>query len=164
MNRGTASERVARWLSGEHQPGDARHVAQCEKCGEELARMELALSSYRGAVRQWSARQPGAERPDSISFARARHAYSVRRMRWAVVAAAMVVMAAIPSWKALRDRQRDAEADRADADLLEQVSYQLSQPAPGPLEPIQRLFVAGAGGAAQDSADAEATLKGEKIQ
>ena len=83
-------------------------------------------------------------------------------MRWALATAAMAVAVALPSWKTLRDRQLEAEADRADAVLLEKVSYHLSQPAPAPLEPIQRLFVAGR--TAQDSAGAEETLKGEELQ
>jgi hypothetical protein len=164
MNEGTASERAARWLSGEREPDGERHMAQCEKCGEELARMESALSGFRGAVRDWSARHAGSGCPDSVSLANAGHARTVRRMRWTLVTAALAVMVALPSWKALHNRQQEAEADRADAVLLERVSYHLSQPAPSPLEPIQDMFTTASEGAAPDGAGEEETLKGEEMR
>ena len=142
MSEHLAPERIAKWLAGERGPGDERHMAQCEECGAELARMETALSGFRGAVREWSGRQAASECPDSLRFERARRARSVRRVQWTLVAAALAVLIAVPSWKDIRDKQRAEELDRADAALLEKVSYQLSQPVPAPLEPLEKMFVA----------------------
>ncbi len=142
MSEGLAAERVAKWLAGERGPADERHLAQCEQCSAELARMETAISGFRGDVRAWSARQAGGECPESLRFERARQARAARRVRWTLVAAALALLFAVPTWKDIRDKQRASETELADAALLEKVSYQLSQPVPAPLEPLQQMFVA----------------------
>ena len=60
-------------------------------------------------------------------------------MRWALVAAALLVLAAIPIYRNAQDRQRQAEIARADALLLEQVDAEVSRAVPRPMEPLVKL-------------------------
>jgi hypothetical protein len=102
--------------------------------------METALSGFRGAVREWTARQAGAEYPGALRFERVRRALAVRRASWAVAAAAAVVLLAFPVWKDARDKRLAAETAQADALLLERVDVQLSRPVPTSLEPLLKMF------------------------
>jgi hypothetical protein len=60
-------------------------------------------------------------------------------MRWALVAAALLVLAAVPIYRNAQDRQRQAEIARADALLLEQVDAEVSRAVPRPMEPLVKL-------------------------
>ena len=140
MSGGMSEEKISRWLAGELAPWDERHMAECPECRAELARMETALSGFRGAVKEWTARQAGAERPGSLRFERARRAQAVRRANWALAAAATVLMLAVPAWKDARDKRLAAEAAQADALLLERVNLQVSRPVPTSLEPLLKMF------------------------
>ena len=164
MKDGTARDRVARWLAGGCLPEDDQHVLHCEKCSQELRRMEMALFGFRQEVRSWTSRQPGASAPVSAGFEQARRARTAHRTRWTLATAAAVAMVLAPVWKTVRDGQREAEGDRADAALLERVDYHISQPAPGPLAPIERLFVAEETRYSQDSGNEDDIMKGEELR
>lgn len=149
-----SSEGICRWMAGERAAEEERHVRECSLCGAEVARLESALKRFGGAVRERSAAQPGAQSPGAWQADRAVRQWRVRRLRWSLAAAALVVLAAIPVWKSTRDRRVAAEAARADAILMEQVDRQVSRTVPVSLEPLVNLvawenFPAGAG-AAQD--------------
>jgi hypothetical protein len=135
-----SAEKVSRWLAGERAPGAERHVAECPDCRAELARMETVLSGFRGAVREWTARQPGSEHPGSLPFEHARRSQVVRRASWVLATAAALVLLVIPVWKDARDKRLAAETARADALLLERVNFQISQPVPASLEPLLGTF------------------------
>jgi hypothetical protein len=60
----------------------------------------------------------------------------MRRLRWSMAAAALVVLAVIPAWKGAHDRRVAEESDRADAILMEQVAAQVSRTVPRTLEPL----------------------------
>jgi hypothetical protein len=60
-------------------------------------------------------------------------------VRWALVAAALLVLAAVPVYRNVQDRQRQAEIARADALLLEQVDAEVSRAVPRPMEPLVKL-------------------------
>ena len=54
----------------------------------------------------------------------------VLQLRWAATAAMVLVLAGLPAYRTAQDRQRQAEQERADALLLEQVNSALSQSVP----------------------------------
>jgi hypothetical protein len=138
MSQHLSSQEISRWMMGERTPQQEQHVRQCPQCGAELARMEAALALFRGSVRQWSGRQSRAEPPGIGSILPARGS-STQPMRWALVAAMLFVLAAVPIYRNAQDRQRQAEIARADALLLEQVDAEVSRAVPRPMEPLAKL-------------------------
>ena len=138
MYRHLDSEDVDQWLVGERNPAAEDHLRDCAECRSEVARLESALTGFCDSAHQWSARQP-LSRPPAGWVARS---VTGRRwaapMRWAVVAALTVLLAALPLYRNHSRRQAAAEA-RANALLLEQVSADISRPAPEPLEPLIKL-------------------------
>jgi hypothetical protein len=139
MSQHLSSGEISQWMIGERTPQQEQHVGQCSECGAELARMEAALELFRGSVRHWSGRQRRAEPPAIGSISPGRWGSSIQPMRWALAAAALLVLAAVPVYRSVQDRQRQAEIARADALLLEQVDAEVSRAVPRPMEPLAKL-------------------------
>ena len=139
MSRHLSSREVSQWMIGERTPQQEQHVRQCPECGAEVASMEAALALFRGSVRHWSDRQVRVPRP--LAPTRGSRGYPARPLplRWALLAAALLVLAAVPVYRNAQDRQRQAEAARADALLLEQVDAEVSRAVPRPMEPLVKL-------------------------
>ena len=139
MSQHLSAQQISQWMIGERTPQQEQHVRQCSQCGAELARLEAALALFRGSVRRWSGRQSRAEPPVIASIFPAQRGSRIQPMRWALVAAALLVLAAIPVYRNAQDRQRQAEIARADALLLEQVDAEVSRAVPRPMEPLVKL-------------------------
>jgi hypothetical protein len=139
MSQHLSSQEVSQWIVGERTPQQEQHVGQCSECGAELARMEAALAMFRGSVRHWSEGQVRV--PRSLAPTRGSRGYPARPLplRWALVAAALLVLAAVPIYRNAQDRQRQADLARADALLLEQVDAEVSRAVPRPMEPLVKL-------------------------
>ena len=139
MSQHLSSRQISQWMIGERSPQQEQHVRQCSECGAELARMEAALALFRGSVRHWSSRQVRIPRP--LAPTRRSRGYPARPlpMRWALAAVALLVLAAVPVYRNVQDRQRQAELARADALLLEQVDAEVSRAVPRPMEPLVKL-------------------------
>ena len=69
MNQHLTWEQISDYMIGDSQPGHsqkyAAHARECGFCRAEIARLEGALSEFRGAVRNWT------ERVSSLSAAKA---------------------------------------------------------------------------------------------
>jgi hypothetical protein len=154
MSRHLSSQEISQWMIGERTPQQEQHVRQCSECGVELARLEAALTLFRGSVRHFSSRQSHAEPPAIASILPARRGSRMQPMRWALVAAALLVLAAVPIYRNAQDRQRQAEIARADALLLEQVDAEVSRAVPRPMEPLVKLV----------SWDFSSTVQNEEIR
>ena len=139
MSQHLSSPEVSQWMIGERTPQQEQHVRQCPECGAELARMEAALGLFRGSVRHWSDRQVRVPRPLTPTRGSRGYPAGPRPLRWALVAAALLVLAAVPIYRNVQDRQRQAERARADALLLEQVDAEVSRAVPRPMEPLVKL-------------------------
>jgi len=139
MSRHLSSREVSQWMIGERTPQQEQHVRQCPECGAEVARMEAALALFRGSVRHWSDRQVRVPRPLAPTRGSRGYPPRPRPLRWALVAAALLLLAAIPIYRNVQDRQRQAEMARADALLLEQVDAEVSRAVPRPMEPLAKL-------------------------
>ena len=139
MSQHLTSGEISQWMIGERTPQQEQHVRECPECGAELARLEGSIALFRGSVRHWSEGQSRAEPPAIGGILPARRGSGIRPMRWALVAAALVVLAAVPIYRNARDRQRQAEIARADALLLEQVDAEVSRAVPRPMEPLVKL-------------------------
>ena len=101
--------------------------------------MEAALGLFRDSVRHWSDEQVRVFRP--LAPTRGSREYPARPLpvRWALVAATLLILAAVPVYRNVQDRQRQAEIARADALLLEQVDAEVSRAVPRPMEPLVKL-------------------------
>jgi anti-sigma factor RsiW len=139
MSQHLSSREVSQWMIGERTPQQEQHVRQCPECGAELARMEAALGLFRGSVRHWSDRQVRVFRP--LTPTRGSRGYPARPLpvRWALAAATLLLLAAVPIYRNVQVRQRQAEIARADALLLEQVDAEVSRAVPRPMEPLVKL-------------------------
>jgi hypothetical protein len=126
-------------MIGERTSRQEQHVRECPECGAELARMEAALALFRGSVRHWSDGHSRAVPPAIGSILPARRGSWAQPLRWALVAAMLLVLAAVPVYRNVQDRQRQAEAAMADALLLEQVDAEVSRAVPRPMEPLVKL-------------------------
>lgn len=135
MSGHLSAEEMAKWMAGERTVDAERHVRQCPQCGRKLAGLEETLAQFRGAVRGWSdrlappARLEAAKRP-------------TLRARWALAAAALAILSAIPVYRSAAER-REAERELADAALLEQVDAAVSRRVPSPMEPLTTLVAWG---------------------
>jgi hypothetical protein len=112
---GGISPEDARWLRG--------HVAECGPCAafeETTARIVRGLEefSFDVPVKQ-SGRQPAAGRGSAPLW-------------WALAAAALVMLAAVPVYQNVRT----ARQERADALLLEGVESRVSRSVPRAMEPL----------------------------
>ena len=135
MNQHLSSDQIARWMAGERTASEEQHASQCAECGAELARMEAALALFRGSVREWS-EQESAGRPRAWVAQREPRALV---LRWAMVAAALLMLVWVPIYQGAKEKQRKAELARADAALLEQVDAEISRAVPAPMEPLIKL-------------------------
>lgn len=128
------SDTIDRYVAGERSAAAEEHLGECARCRDAIGRVETALAGFRAGARLWSesrqpirwdaARGPAPRRPGPA--------------RWAAVAAAALVVAAVPLYRGYVERRAEAQA-KADAVLLEEVSADLSRPAPEPLEPLIQL-------------------------
>ena len=132
MNGHLSSEQVSRWMIGEPAAAQEEHARQCPECAAKLVGLESAIALFRDSVRDCGEFY-GRLR---VSAAKAQ---SVRPYRWASVAAALLLLAAIPMYTSSRERRRAAEMARADAVLLEQVDAEISRAVPAPMEPLVKL-------------------------
>ena len=132
MSQHLSSGEISQWMIGERTPQQEHHVRQCSECGAEVARMEAALGLFRDSVRHWSDGQVRVPRPLTPEP-------RPQPIRWVLVAAALLVLAAVPIYRNAQDRQRQAEIARADALLLEQVDAEVSRAIPRPMEPLVKL-------------------------
>jgi len=142
MDRHLDSETMERWLAGERGASAGEHLGVCPECRAEVARLESLLAGFRGAAREWSGRQPLARPPAGWAASTIAPRRRLTVMRWAAVAVAAGLLAAIPAYRDYRRREAAAQAAAqaaANALLLEQVSADISRPVPEPLAPLIEL-------------------------
>jgi hypothetical protein len=139
MSQHLSERQISLWMIGERTPQQEQHVRECPECGAELARLEASLALFRGSVRHWSDRQVRVPWPLAPTRGSRRYPARLRPLRWALVAAALLVLAVVPIYRNVQDRQRQAEMARADALLLEQVDAEVSRAVPRPMEPLVKL-------------------------
>jgi hypothetical protein len=135
MSRHLSSREISEWAAATRTPEREDHLHECVECRAELTRLQGVLSEFRDSLRHWSAAQGGsAPRPLWLTESpRGAH-----RLRWALVAVAMVLLAAIPIFRS-RQRQRQADTSLEDAVLLEQIDTGVSRSVPAPMEPLTSL-------------------------
>ena len=134
MTEHLSADQISQWMIGDRSPQLQHHVALCTQCRAQLEQLETTLGQFRGGVREWSAvtAPPAWRQPASRS-----HWPPVQRLMLA--AATLLLLVAMPVYWNVRQKQKAAEAARADAQLLEQVNSSLSRAVPEPMEPLVNL-------------------------
>jgi len=130
MNEHLSPDQISQWMAGQSSPHVLEHGHECPECAAELARLRDLLALFRGSVVQWTAESQAARKPEP-----ARRRLRVQPLRWAVSAALLLVVAAIPVY-----RQRQSDRAKADELLLEQVDAEVSRTVPSPMEPLTKLI------------------------
>jgi hypothetical protein len=92
-----------------------------------------AVARFRDAVRQEGERSevPGLH----AILSRDRRTKSIR-LRWAVAAVVALMLGAIPAYERAQERLREAEQEKADAVLIEQVNAGLARSVPRAMAPL----------------------------
>jgi hypothetical protein len=121
-----------RHLAGESTDSDARHLSDCAVCRDEIARMQAILGEFTASARAWG--EQAAHAGGKAPFGRTAGVTG----RWLIIAAAALLLAAIPVYHSYAQREAAAQA-KADAALLDAISADISRPAPEPLEPLIEL-------------------------
>jgi len=138
MNEHLDSETLERHIAGDRSPEAENHLRDCAACRAAMSRMEAALAQFALSTRRWSESQPLSRPPAGWAAAHARPSRQMAPARWAAVAATAAVLLGVPLYRSYSQRQAAAQA-KADAVLLEEVSTDISRPAPEPLEPLIEL-------------------------
>jgi len=123
MSQHLSAEEISNWMIGGRTPHVEQHVRDCPQCQAEVVRLDETLAHFRGSVRsltvppaKW---EPARPQP----------------LRWVLAVAALLILAAVPIYRNLADRQQA----RADTILLEQVDAALSRTVPAPMETLAKL-------------------------
>jgi hypothetical protein len=134
-----SSEQIDRLMAGDAAAIEEQHAAECADCGAELARARQTLSAFTYAVRRCAEQHGGAEVPSGVLVQARQRDVTVRRLGWAIGTAVVVVLAAIPLFKGIVDRQRELQAQQ-DSLLLEQVNAHVSRVVPASMESFMELL------------------------
>jgi hypothetical protein len=139
MTNHLSSEQISRLLGGDGTSAEGQHAGSCAECERELSRVQETLLAFSHSVRHWAEAHTSTCVPDS-EFLRNRP--SIRRMgplRWALAAAAVIILIVVPLYKNAGHRYREADSSE-DAVLLEQVNAHLSRTVASPIEPFMQLL------------------------
>src|SRR5262245_5518235 len=112
MSQHLSSEQISEWMAGERTAQMKDHLGQCPECSAEIARVEAALATFRSSVREWSDQQSSPEIARTWITGRESRALLLQPVRWALIAAALLMLAAIPIYQGAKEKQRRAEAAR----------------------------------------------------
>ena len=133
-----STEQISKLLIGEGTPEEEKHAGECAECLVELTRLRETLSAFRDSVQDWAGRSGRSvlvrsfPRSESTGF-------GMHRFRWALAAAALIVLVAIPLYRNLMNRHLEKQAVE-DMLLLEQVNAHLSRAVPAPMEPLMEML------------------------
>jgi hypothetical protein len=134
MKEHLSSREISEWATGTRPREAENHLHKCAECREELTRLHGTLSDFRDSLRSWSAAE-GV--PPRLAW-RPESPHRTHRVRWALVAMAMMVLVAIPVYRA-REQRRVVDTSAEDAVLLEQIDANVSRTVPATMEPLTRL-------------------------
>ena len=140
MSMHLSSEQISGWIAGDRTPAAEQHLRECRQCAEETERLAALFAEFRSSAIEWSLLQKEDEAPRQWTPSKQRGGFFGRVLRWKLAAAAIAIMLVFPICKTLNDRQRGAELLKADAQLLEEISNQISRPVPASLEPLMDLI------------------------
>jgi hypothetical protein len=138
-----STEQISQLLAGEGTAQQQEHASKCTECASELDLMRNVLSDFRDSVRQWADNASPASKTDRVLLP-APPTHRAQFVRWAVVAAALILLITISLHKNTNKRHREMDT-LEDTRLLEQVNVHLSRSVPAPMEPLMEIISDAAG-------------------
>ena len=136
MSNHLSQDRLSMWIVGQSTPEEQRHVRECPECGEELARFQDPVTTFRIVMQDWAEREP---RLWGVSDVLRPRAFVSPSWRWAAVGMAVMMLTAIPIFKLQNDLERQTKAKEAVL-LMEAVNLHLSRTVPAPMEAVMALI------------------------
>jgi hypothetical protein len=133
-----SSEQISSLLAGNATPETQHHAGTCPECAAEVRSQNEMLSVFGESLHRWSADNGEALIPGQAFLRNESRTFRIGPIRWAVAAAALIVLIVIPLYRNATQRHREAETFE-DTLLLEQVNAQLSRAVPAPMEPLMKL-------------------------
>jgi hypothetical protein len=144
MNTHLTEEQISNWIAGDVDVQVDSHVRECAECRAKLAAFKTAMSAFRDSANGFANQEySGRVLDPGRLLLRSRQARK-RSFRWLAVAAAGVIVAAVPVYqRSIQSTQEPmvGEESQVDAQLLERVNAHLSQTAPASFQPLSEMFV-----------------------
>jgi anti-sigma factor RsiW len=155
MNTHLTTEEVTEKLLGASSLTVNAHLLECPACASELDRLKSSISNFRDTAHAWS--EDNIASAASVSFRAQASSKRWLSAGWVLVAAAMIPMVAVSAAYLHRERASRATSAQAaalasipgaasrgispselddDNQLLSQVSVELSEAVPAPLQPL----------------------------
>jgi hypothetical protein len=132
-------EQISSLLAGNAAPETQHHAGTCPECAAEVRSQNEMLSMFGESVQRWSDDNGGALISGQAFLRNKSLAFRIPPIRWAMAAAAVILLIVIPLYRNTTERHRQAETFE-DTLLLEQVNAQLSRAVPAPMEPLMKLL------------------------
>jgi hypothetical protein len=139
MTNHLSSEQISRLLAGDGTSAEEQHAGSCAECERELSRVRQTLLAFSHSVRHWAEAHTSTCVPDSEFLRNRASAWRMGPLRWALAAAAVIILIVVPLYKNAGHRYREADSSE-DAVLLEQVNAHLSRTVASPIEPFMQLL------------------------
>lgn len=135
MSEHLSAQQIDEWVVGERTREAEEHLRQCKVCADEVERVAVPLKLFGSAVRSWSEQMTQAR-----EWAPVNSLWGTWRWRLALVAAAVLMMIAVPVYRHEVAKQRAAVMAAQDEMLLRQVEKGISRSVPAPMEPLAKLM------------------------
>jgi hypothetical protein len=139
MTNHLSSEQISRLLAGDGTSAEEQHAGSCAECERELSRLRETLLAFSHSVQHWAEAQASTCIPDNDFLRNRSSTWRMGPLRWALAAAAVIILIIVPLYKNAGNRYREADSSE-DAVLLEQVNAHLSRTVASPIEPFMQLL------------------------
>ncbi len=147
MKRHLTREDYSKWLIGEKTAEHEVHLQSCADCAAELETMQAPLALFRGAVRDWSAKERTNSAAEQYNRSLAEPAHVQHSPLWARVAtagAALALAMAIGiggmNWRESGESTKAAHTEQEDEALLGNIQAKVMRPVPASMQPVYNLM------------------------
>jgi hypothetical protein len=140
MNKHLSQDQMAMWIVGRCTPEEFQHGHECALCSAELARFETPISTFRGALQEWSFTMPAPNFNEVTASQRNRFGGTWRWAASATLAAALTAILLLHDGSAPQPGPAATDAVPEqwtdDTELMHAIAVHLSRPVPAAMEPI----------------------------
>ena len=145
MSDHLSAEQFAQCVVGRSTNTELQHIRECPECSAALDHFDETISLFRSAVRERIDARVALQGSNVPAFSiRPVREGGIARWRWALVAAAVMVLAMLPFLGSRKDLPyHAAETTPIDADpdaLMRAVNFHVSRTLPASMEPIMSLL------------------------
>ena len=137
MTNHLSQEQIAKGALGQLTAAERQHLVECPGCRRDLERLGSALSLFRSSIRHRIDDRIALLPPGMTQFTTRPAGGS--KWRWALVAAAVVVVIVLPFIVSENKPEKGVEqvSTQSDADeIMKRMNLHLSRTVPAPMEPL----------------------------